>query len=144
MKEMELNIPLGLKSGDHVECRIDDKIIEGEVYIGPKDVAVRLVNTDIGLKASLHMMLMQPALYTPDTSSPIANERGRSRIKDLMTGRSRDYLTVKANKEEILRRIHLNRQVLSGHEEEFNSIFGDILSECTHSDNLQEVILSLC
>ena len=42
MPNLELNIPPDLQRGDHISCRIDNEIVNGEVFISPKDVAVRL------------------------------------------------------------------------------------------------------
>ena len=190
MVNLDLNIPSGLQSGDHISCRIDDVTINGEVYIAPNDVAVRLTEEGMGLQASVHIMLMMPASYTQEESTYLANERAISRIQALMIGLVQDYRIIRRSKDEIMNRLPQYKEALSIHEDtlvglsqeklsakrqykqdvisqrdymfildgirkrefvcqnelrsQFHKIFDDILSECTHSENLQEIILGFC
>lgn len=189
MPNLELNIPSNLQRGDYISCRIDNEVVSGEVFISPKDVAVRLTAEGMGLQASVHIMLMQPSTYTQGDSSYIANERAVSRIQALMIGLAQDYIIVQRNKNKILNRLPQYKDALFVHEDtlsdlsqekisarrqlrqrlisqsdyirildgirtrefvcqhelksQFHKIFDDILSECTHSDNLIEIVLGL-
>lgn len=189
MQNLELNIPSGLQSGDHISCRIGNEIVNGEVFISPKDVAVRLTEEGMGLHTSVHIMLMQPATYTQTCSSIIANERAISRIQAMMIGLVQDYQIIQQNKNKILNRMPHYKEALCMLEDalmelsyekasakrqykqgvisqrdymiivdgirrrefvcqnelksQFHTIFDDILSECSHSENLQEIILAI-
>jgi hypothetical protein len=189
MPNLELNIPSNLQRGDYISCRIDNEVVSGEVFISPKDVAVRLTAEGMGLQASVHIMLMQPSTYTQGDSPYIANERAVSRIQALMIGLAQDYIIVQRNKNKILNRLPQYRDALFVHEDtladlsqekisarrqlrqglisqsdyirildgirtrefvcqhelksQFHKIFDDILSECTHCDNLIEIVLGL-
>ena len=190
MPNIELNIPSGLQRGDHISCRIDNEIVNGEVFISPKDVAVRLTEEGMGLQASVHTMLMQPATYTQGDSPYLANERAISRIQALLIGLVQDYQIIQRSKNRILNRLPQYKEALSLYEDtlvglsqeklsakkqykqdvisqrdymiildgirkrefvcqnelrsQFHKIFDDILSGCTHSENLQEIILDFC
>lgn len=97
MPNLELNIPSNLQRGDYISCRIDNEVVSGEVFISPKDVAVRLTAEGMGLQASVHIMLMQPSTYTQGDSPYIANERATSRIQALMIGLTQDYIIIQRN-----------------------------------------------
>ena len=117
MTNLELNIPSNLQRGDYISCRIDNEVVSGEVFISPKDVAVRLTAEGMGLQASVHIMLMQPSTYTQGDSPYIANERAVSRIQTLMIGLAQDYIIVQRNKNKILNRLPQYRDALFVHED---------------------------
>lgn len=190
MTNLELNIPSGLQHGDYISCRIEDEIVNAEVFISRNDVAVRLTAQGIGLQANSHIMLMQPASYIQEGSKYLANERGISRVQELMIGLVQDYQVIQKNKNKILNRLPQYKEYQSIHEDTlevlsqekisakslfkqglisqrdymailngirkreficrnelrsaFHNIFDDILSECTHSENLEEIISGLC
>lgn len=189
MQHLDLHIPKELRSGDRISCRINEEIIEGEVSLSPKDIIVRLTDPEFCLEAFIHTMLMQPMLYTIDSRTLVANDRGISRVQAMIIGLAQDYLLLKENKEEIFCRLpqylpkvqehdkailaleQEKREITRGHKlghtpqseyscaiksiedrktalsealkQEFKKIFSDILSECTHCDNLMQVIRSL-
>ena len=190
MTNLELNIPSGLQHGDYISSRIDNEIVNGEVFISRNDVAVRLTAQGMGLQANNHIMLMQPASYIQEGSKHLANERGISRIQELMIGLAQDYQIIQRNKNKILNRLPQYKEYQSIHEDtleelsqekisakslfkqgqisqrdymsildgirkkefvcknelrsSFHNTFDDILSPCTHSENLEEIISGLC
>lgn len=190
MTNLELNIPSGLQHGDYISCRIEDEIVNAEVFISRNDVAVRLTAQGMGLQANSHIMLMQPASYVQEGSKHLANERGICRIQELMIGLAQDYQIIQRNKNTILNRLPHYKDIISIHEDTlddlsqekasakrqfkqgvisqgdymailngirkrefvcknelrsaFHNIFDDILSQCTHSENLEEIISGFC
>ena len=53
-----------VRSGDIIPCVICDEMIEGHVYVSPKDINVTLHGVKPQLRASSHIMLMAPKIYT--------------------------------------------------------------------------------
>ena len=190
MTNLELNIPSGLQHGDYISCRIEDEIVNAEVFISRNDVAVRLTAQGMGLQTNSHIMLMQPASYIQEGSKHLANERGIRRIQALMIGLVQDYQIIQRNKTKILNRLPKYNEALSIHEDTledlsqekisykrqfkqgeisqrdymaildgirkrefvcknklrsvFHETFDDILSQCTHCENLEEIISGFC
>ena len=91
-----------VRSGDIIPCVICDEMIEGHVYVSPKDINVTLHGVKPQLRASSHIMLMAPKIYTidPFTGSRL-NDYGVLRLKELLAGLYHDYRIIRDNEDKI-------------------------------------------
>lgn len=91
-----------VRSGDIIPCVICDEMIEGHVYVSPKDINVTLHGVKPQLRASSHIMLMAPKIYTVDpfTGSRL-NDYGVLRLKELLAGLYHDYRIIRDNEDKI-------------------------------------------
>ena len=91
-----------VRSGDIIPCVICDEMIEGLVYVSPKDINITLHGVKPQLRASSHIMLMAPKIYTVDpfTGSRL-NEYGVLRLKELLAGLYHDYRIIRDNEDKI-------------------------------------------
>ena len=94
-----------VRSGDIIPCVICDEMIEGLVYVSPKDINVTLYGVKPQLRASSHIMLMAPKIYTVDpfTGSRL-NDYGVLRLKELLVGLYHDYKIISGIKDQIISR----------------------------------------
>lgn len=91
-----------VRSGDIIPCMIDDEMIEAAVYASPKDITVTLYGVKTPLKASSHIMLMAPKIYTIDPwAGSRLNDYGILRVKELLAGLYHDYKIITNHLEQI-------------------------------------------
>ena len=163
---------LGIKDGDVLACKIDGKIVECAVRIHPKEICVRLLRDDIGMTASAKLMLMAPVTYTTETGTRKANDYGIMRLRERIKGLQPEFLSAKeeckrtvsdlnGKKRDLKKDFKQGRlsqksymEQLSGIKDEmfahqraltetFAKVFNQVLSECSHCDNLIGTIESL-
>ena len=91
-----------VRSGDIIPCMIDGEMIEAAVYASPKDITVTLYGVKTPLKASSHIMLMAPKIYTIDPwAGSRLNDYGILRVKELLAGLYHDYKIITSHLEQI-------------------------------------------
>lgn len=161
-----------INDGDVVACKIDGKIVECAVRIHPKEICVRLLRDDIGMTASAKLMLMAPVTYTTETGTRKANDYGIMRLRERIKGLLPEYLSAKEDCKLKIADLNIKKrdlkkdfkegrlpqksymEQLSGIKDEmfahqraltetFAKVFNQILSECSHCDNLIGTIESL-
>lgn len=91
-----------VRSGDIIPCVIDGQMIEAAVHATPKDIYVALYGVNPQLKASSHIMLMAPKIYTVEPwDGSNLNDYGILRVKELLAGLYHDYKIIASNLEQI-------------------------------------------
>jgi hypothetical protein len=91
-----------VRSGDIIPCVIDGQMIEAAVHATPKDIYVALYGVNPQLKASSHIMLMAPKIYTVEPwDGSNLNDYGILRVKELLAGLYHDYKIITGNLEQI-------------------------------------------
>ena len=91
-----------VRSGDIIPCMIDGEMIEAAVHASPKDITVTLYGVKTPLKASSHIMLMAPKIYTVDPrEGSRLNDYGILRVKELLAGLYHDYKIITSHLEQI-------------------------------------------
>ena len=91
-----------VRSGDIIPCMIDGEVIEAAVYASSKDITVTLYGVNNPLKASSHIMLMAPKIYTRDPwEGSSLNDFGILRVKELIAGLYHDYKIITSHLEQI-------------------------------------------
>ena len=91
-----------VRSGDIIPCVIEGQMIEAAVHASPKDITVSLYGVKPSLKASSHIMLMAPKIYTVEPwDGSRLNDYGVLRVKELMAGLYHDYKIITNNLEQI-------------------------------------------
>ena len=91
-----------VRDGDIIPCIIDGEMVEGLVHASPKDVGVMLKGRGLTLKASSHIMMMAPKIYTEEPwKGARLNEYGVQRVKELLVGLYHDYRIITSRKEQL-------------------------------------------
>ena len=91
-----------VRSGDIIPCVIEGQMIEAAVHASPKDITVSLYGVKPSLKASSHIMLMAPKIYTVEPwDGSRLNDYGVLRVKELLAGLYHDYKIITNNLEQI-------------------------------------------
>ena len=91
-----------VRSGDIIPCVIEGQMIEAAVHASPKDITVSLYGVKPSLKASSHIMLMAPKIYTVEPwDGSNLNDFGVLRVKELLAGLYHDYKIITNNLEQI-------------------------------------------
>ena len=106
MELTDWNIPEPLRTGDYVGCCLDGDIIEAQVSISPKDIAVKLVDARWPLTTYRHLPFPFPKSYTKECNGvKCASDHGKAAIKELMKELCSDLHIIRKNSNAVYRRL---------------------------------------
>ena len=91
-----------VRDGDIIPCIIDGEMVEGLIHASPKDVGVMLYERDLPMKASSHITMMAPMIYTEEPwKGARLNGYGIQKVKELLVGLYHDYRIITSRREQL-------------------------------------------
>ena len=106
------NIPEPLRTGDNVRCRMEGEIIEAQVSITSKDIAVKLLDAQWPLTSFRHIPLPVPKSYTKECNGvKCASDKGMTAVRELMEGLCRDLHILRKNSDAVHGRLTQYKEI---------------------------------